>query len=107
MTLVQRPVTPQLMGRTEHQATGITEYTDPKQTCTCTDPDLHRLVELINSGMGQVEASRLLWGDGGSTRPLTAAEAPVVRSQAPAPTITPTSTPGARFPWLRRAKARR
>lgn len=30
--------------------------------CVCTDPEADKLRELIAGGMGQVEASRLLWG---------------------------------------------
>jgi hypothetical protein len=35
----------------------------PKPACTCDDPELDRLRELIGGGMGQWEASRLLWPD--------------------------------------------
>jgi hypothetical protein len=108
MTLVQRLVEPQLVGRREHVGGGTTAYTDPTATCTCTDPDVHRLIELINSGMSQVEASRLLWGDGGRSSAPEPTPAPVVvQRPAAAPVVTPTSSPGARFPWLRRAKAGR
>lgn len=41
-----RPVTPSEQG----------------DTCTCDDPDLDELVRLMSNGMGQREASWLLWG---------------------------------------------
>lgn len=33
----------------------------PKPLCTCDDPELERLRELIAGGMGQWEASRVVW----------------------------------------------
>lgn len=63
MTLVQRPTAPPLVSApTETMYGAVQANTDPKWSCRCADPDVHRLVELINSGMEQVEASKLLWG---------------------------------------------
>ena len=105
MTLVQRPSVPQIMGPTDAMYGSITANDDPTRTCRCTDPDVHRLIELIAGGMGQVEASKLLWGEGGRPSAPMAAPVPVVgQKPAPAPVVTPTSAPGARFPWLRRRR---
>lgn len=54
MTLIARPEPPQV-GRPVTAG-------EQGPTCTCEDASLDELVRLMGGGMGQWEASRLLWG---------------------------------------------
>lgn len=79
MTLVQRPVPPDLVCPPQPTYNGVTIH-EEGPTCTCADPDLVKLLDLMNRGVGQVEASRMLWG-----QPATPDLAPVAPEPEPAP----------------------
>lgn len=57
MTLVDRPPPADV-----RRQLAPTAHTDTKATCLCVDREVDQLRDLIAAGMGQVEASRLLWG---------------------------------------------
>lgn len=52
MTLVERPIDPPLVGGPASR--------EPR-SCHCADPAVNRLIDLINAGVDQFEASRRIW----------------------------------------------
>lgn len=80
MTLVQRPTNPGLVAPAQPMYNGVTIHEDGP-TCTCADAQLVKLLDLMNRGVGQVEASRILWGD------------------PPTPDLAPDPEPGIDVAW--------